>query len=203
MQGLLPGKINTDFKNMALSVVKYGGFYVGRYEAGYDEENKVTVSMKNKKVLTAATDNSNVCIGLNDWYGLYTVANKEIATGTSTIQSHMIYGSQYDQIINFLENNKSNEPQIGHSTRQLKTQELTGSNGLDLMNNIFDLEGNNLEVTVEAYSDNYRVDRGGDYGYAKDGFFTPASRRYYANPTSIPAFPAAYRVTSRVSLFIK
>ena len=193
-------QMTQDFIDMATSVAKYGGFYVGRYEAGANG-----AGLKNQKVLVAG-DSSNYneysenTVAGNSWYGLYNTLNKEITVDSKVIlQSHMIYGSQYDQIIHFLETNEDNEPQIGHSDRQLTTQVLTGSNEADVMSNIYDLEGNNGEWIATAASTYTRTFRGGGFLDAGNGRFGPASiRSSYIIPTY-----ADSDIGSRPSLFIK
>ena len=177
-------QMTDDFIDMATSVAKYGGFYVGRYEAGADG-----ASIKNQKVLVAGNSSnyneySDNTVAGDTWYGLYNTLNKEITVDSKVIlQSHMIYGSQYDQMINFLEGNTDNKPQIGHTDRQLAAQGLTGANENDIMNNIYDLEGNNYEWTAQAYSTYGRVYRGGAYPNIPIGNFYPASDRGYGHPS--------------------
>ena len=52
---------------------------------------------------------------------------------------------------------------------------LTGSNPSYQQNHIYDLAGNVYEWTMEVYSTDWRVSRGGDY--LSTGFDTPASCR--------------------------
>lgn len=85
-------------------------------------------------------------------------------------------------IVKYLGENSANEPQIGHTARQLSTQVLAGSNNADVMSNIYDLEGNNVEWTAQAYSTNHRVTRGGNFhNVANYSDFFPVSNRgsYY------------------------
>ena len=188
--------MSQDFINMTTSVKKYGGFYVSRYEVGENGASK-----KNQRVITAGTalETPTVYQGVNRWYGLYnTVRTSSEINKTVKYNTHMIYGSQYDQIINFLESNSNNEPQKGHSDRQLPDQGLTGANGNDIMNNIYDLEGNNREWTAQASNTSGRVLRGGNYGSAYDGNYYPAaSNRGYSSPTSTSRYDS-----SRTSLYL-
>ena len=191
-------QMTSDFINMATSVAKYGGFYVSRYEAGENGASK-----KNQVVITSGSNDGTVYKGLNDWYGLYNTVKSSTAVDKRAVSTHMIYGSQYDQIINFLESNLSNEPQIGHADRQLTVQSLTGANESDVLNNIYDLEGNNVEWTAQAYGSQNRVYRGGisdgpsTYNNARTGHFYPASRR---NTTDEPVSSWIFRAT-RLSLY--
>ena len=171
-------QLNKDFIEMAKSVAKYGGFYVSRYEAGANG-----ASLKNQKVLVAGTStytgsNADTYINGNKWYGIYNTLMSSTAIDKTAVNSHMIWGCQYDQIIKFLSENSINEPQIGHTARQLNAQKLTGETTTDIMSNIFDLEGNNREWTAQASSTDYRVYRGGFFNFvANSSGFLPASNR--------------------------
>ena len=72
----------------------------------------------------------------------------------------------------------------------------TGSTEYTKANNIYDLAGNVLDRTMEAYDTDGRVCRGGHYGY--DGTYNAASSRYYGNP----AISNSYNGT-RATLYIK
>lgn len=68
-------------------------------------------------------------------------------------------GCQYDQIIKF----------IGIETpdNQVGIQHKTGFDGdKDILNNIFDLTGNNGEMTAQVYGTDKHILRGGDSGRA-------------------------------------
>ena len=61
---------------------------------------------------------------------------------------------------------------------QQRTQNKTGYNGdQDILKNIYDLEGNWAETTVEAYSANGRTNRGANYSGSHYSYFFPASHR--------------------------
>ena len=83
----------------------------------------------------------------------------------------MIWGCQYDQVMKFL---LPEEVQTGHSDRDLTTRAaLSGENELDKMKNIYDLEGNFWEYTLEAdITYDNRIIRGGSY----EGKRTASSR---------------------------
>ena len=86
--------LENEFKEMALSVAKYGGFYVGRYEMGLTEDN--TPVSKNASVAENNTTTANASnSATNMWYGLYSKA-KEYYTNANVseeIKSSMIWGS--------------------------------------------------------------------------------------------------------------
>ena len=175
----LKTQMQDDFYAMAKSVATYGGFYIGRYEAGYNSANTDTyISQKNKTVLDATTSSAN------KWYGLYS----HLRTSMGSLNSQMIWGCQYDQAIKFIKENSSIDPEIGHTNIGLKsTPDVSGAEGVnDIQQNIYDLEGNRLEWTEQAYSTNYRVSRGSGYGRVSISYFRPASDRdrLYPNYTN-------------------
>ena len=166
-------QLKSDFTTMAKSVAKNGGFYISRYEVGENGDSK-----KNQKVLTAASSDGSNYLGANMWYGLYNTIRK------IDENKQMIWGCQYDQVIKFI----GEEAQIGHSDRNLTiSKALSGQNELDKMNNVYDLEGNYREWTLENYSSDIRVIRGSNFGGINEGKFYPASYRAltYGNPTDI------------------
>ena len=196
----LKHQLNKKFIEMAKSVAKYGGFYVSRYEAGANG-----ASLKNQQVLVAGTStatnhNPDTYINGNMWYGMYNILMSSTAIDKTAVNSHMIWGCQYDQIIKFLSENSINDPQTGHTTRQLDAQKLTGETSTDIMSNIYDLEGNNCEWTAQADNALNRVLRGGWFSdVAYDSSFYPASYRLYGDyPTN-----ARCRYASRSTLYIK
>jgi hypothetical protein len=132
------------------------------------------------------------------WYGLY----KHLRTTMGTLSSQMIWGSQYDQVIKFIKENKGStdlDQEIGHTNIELKsTPDVSGAEGVnDIMKNIYDLEGNYWEWTAQANSTNYRVDRGGGYNFVAFGKFNPASYRGSNGPIS-----ASSNYTSRATLYV-
>ena len=145
-------QLKNDFKRMATSVAENEGFYISRYEIGKNGESK-----KEKTVLTSANNDNQEgnYLGTNMWYGLYNVCrdlNKN---------KQMIWGCQYDQVIKYI----GEEAETGHDNRNLTTSRaLSGQNELDKMKNIYDLEGNFREWTIEANSSIHRVIRGSYYG---------------------------------------
>ena len=179
--------LKEDFKDMAKSIAKNGGFYISRYEVGENGESK-----KGQKVLTA--DNpvnvteGDVYLGVDTWYGLY----KEIRNKDSHKQ--MIWGCQFDQVIKFI----GEDAQIGHSDRNLtEIKALSGQNNLDKMKNVYDLEGNFYEWTLEADSSDHRVRRGNDFERVENNYFYPISYRGISFPVN-----QYDTVSSRVTLYL-
>lgn len=84
-------QLTQDFKEMAISVDKYGGFYVGRYEAG---ENGA--SLKNQKVIvsgteTASNSNSNTYVDGGLWYGMYNTLRNSTAVDKTEVNTYMMW----------------------------------------------------------------------------------------------------------------
>ena len=165
--GLNIEQLKNDFLVMIKSVAKYGGFYISRYEIGENGNSK-----KEQLVLTAETENGENYLGANTWYGLYNTIRK------IDENKQMIWGCQYDQVIKFIKEN-GEDPENGHCDRNLTTNHaLSGQNELDKMKNIYDLEGNHWEWTLEAYSTGDRTGRSNDYRSVNNGNFYPTSGRY-------------------------
>ncbi len=168
-------QLKSDFILMATSVAKNKGFYISRYEVGENGDSK-----KNQKILTSANTNGDNYLGANMWYGLYNTLRN------INNNQQMIWGCQYDQVIKFI----GEEAQVGHSDRNLMiSPALSGQNELDKMKNIYDLEGNFWESTLEAAGPAVsgeregRGHRGNDYAYVTDGDMNPASFRVNNLPT--------------------
>ena len=199
--GLQLSDMQTDYKNMAMNVAKYGGFYVGRYETSLSDANASsagttgTAQSKQGVIPTSAKNSAT-----SSWYGLYKIQDKTYTGKNGSVESSMIWGSQYDRIINWIkegtnetEKAKLTNTSLGNnSSGSVKT---TGNSSYsnDSINNIRDLGGNLYEWTLEAYHTNYRVYRGG-YSYST---YSP-SFRYYDNPNNTYSFYG-----SRVTLYIK
>ena len=82
----LKKQLNEDYIEMAKSVAKYGGFYIGRYEAGANGASK-----KNQDVLTASTSSGTNYLAGNTWYGLYNTLRNKTGVNTNVVKSHMVW----------------------------------------------------------------------------------------------------------------
>ena len=166
--------LQSEYNKMIESVKKYHGFYVGRYELGLDESNNPTSKKDGNGVETADAGSSS----LKNWYGLYS-KSKEYAKESdnkSTVSS-MLWGSQYDAMLNWMQENEENVYQ-GNSSKTNNSYD-TGSEENDFIKNVFDLYGCHYEWTLEANYSNSRVFRGGTSGYN----IAPGNRNGN-NPTS-------------------
>ena len=169
----LKEQFEDEYNSMVESVKAYGGFYVGRYETGWNEEKGVVVSKSGVPMIgvtllesswaTSATSNGNKAT----WYGLYK-KQKELykKNSSSSVVSGMIYGCQWDAIMNWMLSSADDDVRtfVSNSTGKGNyngIRENTGGTGYDV-NNIFDLAGNYYEWTREASGTGRRVLRGSD-----------------------------------------
>ena len=136
-----------DYNKMVKSIGRYHGFYVSRYEMSKSTTANQAASIANVKPLV---NNSS-----NRWYGLYAYGK---TYNTSSVESSMIWGSQYDAMMRWMQDNDIDvKGNIGDKRNRGTT---TGTSGTDIINNIYDLYGCHLEWTLEANSTNFRVYRG-------------------------------------------
>ena len=146
------------FKKMTISVAKNGGFYVGRYESSLI--NGTTRVVAGATSMSANEDSANM------WYGLYAKQNNYATENgvSSSVVSNMIWGSQYDAIMNWIANGDNTKIKDNSGTNMNSDRaRRTGSKSTDKINNIFDLYGLRREWTMEAYTSFNRVLRGGRY----------------------------------------
>ena len=144
----------TKFKEMVISVAKNGGFYVGRYESSLINETT--------RVVAGAASMSAKADSANKWYGLYAKQNSYASENgvSSSVVSNMIWGSQYDAIMNWIANGDNTKIKDNSGTNKNSDgARRTGSKATDKINNIFDLYGLRREWTMEAYYTNRRVFR--------------------------------------------
>ena len=156
--------LETDFNSMINSVIKYKGFYVGRYETSLNASG-VAQSKQGETSANASDTDTNM------WYGLYA---RQKLYSTSSVQGSMIWGSQYDAMMKWMQGNginvTSTEPtdlSIGATSRNT-TRVTGGANSgetvsKDKLSNIYDLLGNSRDWTIEANNTYSRVSRGGSY----------------------------------------
>ena len=159
-----------EYDKMVKQVEKYQGFYVGRYEMSL---NSTTGEAQSKEGETSANASAS---SANQWYGLYTKAKTyapDTQENTKSVVSSMIWGSQYDAMMRWMQDNgadvtekPTNTPSATLQYAERNTGSTTGGeNNKDVINNVYDILGNRLEWTQEAYSTRIRVLRGGVYGY--------------------------------------
>ena len=178
-----------EYQDMLASVEHYKGFYIGRYEAS-EGENEIAQSKRNQSVWN---------------YVSQPAAITACANNTTTANMHLIYGVEWDSVLNWLKDNATISSSTTGETKTMSiddiqtnssswgnynnstgdaasepweknTRQNTGASEYWKANNIYDLAGNVYEWTQEKYSTgSLRADRGG--GYSNDGDFFPAASR--------------------------
>ena len=170
----------SEYNTMRAQVLKYGGFYIGRYEAGV---NSTTLRTKATTAQTVVCKKGVAPYNYVPWGTSMSNASeiegqsgavylaKSLYANSNSVTSTLIYGCQWDAMCRY----------IGDSQRTTPTKSsvtLTGSVSTDVSKNIYDLAGNCFEWTMEAYGTSYRVVRGGEYTSGD-----PVSRRHYSSLT--------------------
>ena len=175
-----------EYKAMSVSVKKYHGFWIGRYELTGTVD---TPTVKAGDVLTASSSEAG------NWYGLYKACQNVIKNNTD-VKSTMIYGCQWDETMSWLNKCGYNTDTDSSSWGNYSGSPInTGSVSTYKANEIFDLAGNYYDWTQEAYSTNYRVCRGGYCSYS--GSSVPAAARSYYNASVSVGYDSA-----RATLYI-
>ena len=181
-----------EYNTMKAQVLKYGGFYIGRFEAGVNNttfRTKVTtaqtvvckkgVAPYNYVPWGKAMDDVNTAFApskhnpdnVNTNGAVYLAKNFASQHNYTSVTSTLTYGCEWDAMCRYIGDSQRTTP-------EKSAPELTGSVSTDVSKNIYDLAGNCCEWTMEAYSTICRVVCGGAY----DNAF-PVSFRNYTDPT--------------------
>ena len=199
--GLTLLDMQRDYRNMAAKVAKYGGFYVGRYEtslsdAGVDSAGTNGKAQSKQGVIPTASLNN----ATYRWYGLYKIQDKTYTGKNDSVESSMIWGSQYDAIINWVKNGnnetekaKLTNTSLGNNSSGNVTTTGNSNYSDDSIKNIRDLGGNLFEWTLEAFDAYYQVLRGGSFNNTHSPSYRSVDDPI--NPNS--------NYGSRVTLYIK
>lgn len=102
----LPNGITNEY----LQIVKYGGFYVGRYEAGLPEEMqeiKEGYSIATNNIISTPVVKKN-CIAWNKINASYAIESSELLYNTDTVKSGLITLSQWYTLMEWIENSGYN-----------------------------------------------------------------------------------------------
>ena len=175
-----------EYKAMSVSVKKYHGFWIGRYELTGTVD---TPTVKAGDVLTASSSEAG------NWYGLYKACQNVIKNNTD-VKSTMIYGCQWDETMSWLNKCGYNTDTDSSSWGNYSGSPInTGSVSTYKANEIFDLAGNYYDWTQEASSAYDRVSRGGVCSVSGSRF--PAADRNVYN-----ASVSHGNVSARATLYI-
>ena len=171
----------SEYNTMRTQVLKYGGFYIGRFEAGINSTTlrpdvttaqtvvcKKGVAPYNYVPWGADMNDASEIEGASG--AVYLAKNFASQHNYTSVTSTLTYGCEWDAMCRY----------IGDSQRTTPTKdapELTGSVSTDVSKNIYDLAGNCYEWTMEANDTFDRVNRGGNYNNA-----IPVSDRYNVDP---------------------
>ncbi len=199
-----------EYKKVKASVEKYGGFYIGRYEAGSEtERTNVANGTTNMVVRKDAYVYNYVGWGpsMTSAEGDVTSSSKNQGKGavelsrnlyksSTSVKSTLIYSVQWDAVLRFIadeDHNVNDSTSWGNYMNNPDRTSVspnnpakTGAHENWKAKNIYDIAGNVYEWTMEAYSSNYRVYRG---GYCSGiGSNYPASYRLYNSPSFCGSF---------------
>ena len=204
----------SEYDAMKVNVLANNGFYVGRYEAGTTNSARSSSSGITDEVLVQQGKYVYNYVkwgnAMNDETGGAVELSKNFASqkGYSSVTSSLIYGVQWDAIMNFIDPAYATGSCAENSFVRDSTDKgwydqsvptTTGSNENYAVKNIYDLGGNVAEWTMEASDTGYRVVRGGSYFYS--GLEYPASSRNNYR-YSLPSTSSGYH-GFRLVLYLK
>ena len=185
----------SEYNTMRAQVLKYGGFYIGRFEAGV---NSTTLRTKVTTAQTVVCKKGVAPYNYVPWGASMSDASeisgqsgavylaKSMYSVSSSVTSTLTYGCQWDAMCRYIGDSQRTTP-------KKDDVELTGSVSTDVSKNIYDLAGNCDERTMEAYDMGDRVLRGGDFIHSD-----PVSYRGVFTPPTYTAY-----VSFRPTLYIK
>lgn len=202
---MLAQELEQNYLEIMESIKKYGGFYIARYELGYENSttpvvkkmntsnNNITWYTSYKRCLALKGSNNNITTMMItgslwdetlDWLVSSGATNSEGTALTYQLvgSNSTTFGNYYNATFNYIA--KDAEMPTATETKETSKSVLipTGSAEYTKTNNIYDMAGNVWEWTTEAYSTYGRVCRGGNY--YSDGYYGPMANRYYNDPYS-------------------
>jgi len=179
LTGLTQVQYYAQKNKMLKSVFTYGGFYVGRYEAGVPANQTVidgtSSSSSNKLGIPVVQKGATVWTSIS-YVNVNT--NAKSIHDTTSVKSGLITGTQWDTVCAWIErsgisitntltwgNHKNSESPA--NVEGAGEKQVTGFSEFWKANNIYDLAGNNWEYVGEknASDSSYCVSRGCGNGY--------------------------------------
>ena len=191
-----------EVQEMYQSVYNNEGFYIGRYEAGKDSNGNVVIQ-KGANVYNNVTWSKNKTMNeesevegteSNPDGAIELARNFDTDNGYTTVTSTLCYGVQWDATLTWIDPDYTGfaKDSSGKGYYNASAPTTTGSRSDYEVNKIYDLSGNVFEWTMESYSTNGRVRRGGYYYLS--GSYYPASHRTNNTPSSSYSY-FGFRVT--------
>ena len=177
--------LQSQYNEMVKKVEEKGGFWVGRYETSSMSNSTTENYIASNRIQVSSKRNTTDGINNVTWHKMYAQQKiySELALENKTTSS-MIWGSQYDQIMIWMKEEKSSDQApsrgkyyvtngVGKGNYGISgvddrnssehTLASTGSQEIYSIKNIFDLAGNVYEWSLEADNTFERVLRGGSY----------------------------------------
>ena len=161
-----------DITDETVDVKKYGGFYIGRYEAGIPEGE---TSTSNKTGIPVSKKSATVWTDIN-----YTnsKASAEKMINNEYVQTGLITGTAWDTVCHWIKSHDElkgsrtygnyNNSESPANVSGYGKKQVAGYSDKWMVKNIYDLAGNVWEWTSEARS-SYFIIRGGGYDYDGSG----------------------------------
>lgn len=201
---------------MYASVKKYGGFYIGRYEAGKGT-NLEAVSKKNASVYNNIGWSNSADMTVITGGAVEKSRNMKFSNNNINITPTLCYGVQWDATLDFIDCNFITNQSVegipkcsinsylvdsigkGWYSDNFNTGNANHKTGVDIdteennsQNNIYDMAGNVWEWTMESYGTNNRIYRGGSFAQIASDY--PASGRGYSGNSSETSNTIGFRI---------
>lgn len=165
--------VEKDLTSQIMSIRKYGGFYVSRFNISYDEKSDRFLSHRGKEILTGVSYEGACIIG------------KEVGE-QDEVSSHLLFASEYDSICQWIIESRGTDIEVVKNSSLLgnywnnpkgtKKVMPTGSSEDWRINGIYDFAGNTNEWTQEYNKTSEHVIRGGSC--TQDGHKCPIAYRH-------------------------